>query len=372
MFFQKLLISRSATTMATEQFRSPVVKWCFTSHTATRWWIDGAILAECVYFKVQEELTDTLEPHYQGFFILKKRKSLRQVKALTHIEVHFEAMKGSYADNEHYCSKPIPGCSCDKCVAENGKWLRLNAYDITEHLSILPRTAASRYTFSHGELPADNGHPKRSASYIPTEAEILSGEITLEDIQALSAGIKYRDTYLKIFKQMPRAPKTKFAVVIIHGKSGCGKTSWSRNYLPPPWNESLWFCTAGQDPRFPLDGYRGELVIQFNDNPWILQEHPLFKVICDVTTQRVAVKGSHVNADYNLVVITTNETKVSWMKRLWLDEDDENSRACRRRVHFELYCDRALEPGTPEWIEYYDPKFKKLTEDVLLKIGNAP
>lgn len=88
-----------------------VLNWCFTLNNPIigtddvklkQWFTDNAQRA---FFELEQAKTGT--PHFQGYFILKTRKYLSNLKKNCHEKAHFEPMTKSELANFRYCSKEL-------------------------------------------------------------------------------------------------------------------------------------------------------------------------------------------------------------------------------------------------------------------------
>lgn len=83
---------------------SQVFRWCFTSYEEVSPFTGLHPL--CNYIVFQKELCPTTNRlHFQGFFTLKVKSRLSQVKSKFSDVWHFEAAKGSNGQNRTYCTK---------------------------------------------------------------------------------------------------------------------------------------------------------------------------------------------------------------------------------------------------------------------------
>jgi len=89
--------------------------WCFTLNNYESLLDPG--LFGCSFCVYQEELSASGTPHLQGYVQFPKRVTLAYVRLLDGLAgAHWEAAGGTPAENEHYCTKPVPGCTCHDCV----------------------------------------------------------------------------------------------------------------------------------------------------------------------------------------------------------------------------------------------------------------
>lgn len=78
--------------------------WCFTLNNYTEVERDAILSISCKYIIVGREVGENLTPHLQGYIYFTNAKTLSQVK-MVNGKAHFEAAKGTAAQNFDYCSK---------------------------------------------------------------------------------------------------------------------------------------------------------------------------------------------------------------------------------------------------------------------------
>lgn len=125
-------------------------RWCFTEHSDNKWWETDVFLALVTYVRVNKEATTEGRIHFQGWcsFIAPMRMTgLKKVNNTA----HWEKIKGSVRDNEHYCLKPAEGCVCANCETE-----RENRQQFTTSNNV----QWTAYNYVHGLCPADNNAEK--------------------------------------------------------------------------------------------------------------------------------------------------------------------------------------------------------------------
>jgi len=95
---------------------SKAKNWVFTLNNYDGL-LDPSLWDRCLYCIYQEEIGDNGTPHLQGFMQYSSRVTMPFLARLSGLEqAHFEVANGSPESNIHYCSKPLPGCACEKCV----------------------------------------------------------------------------------------------------------------------------------------------------------------------------------------------------------------------------------------------------------------
>ena len=88
---------------------SPSTRWCFTLNNYTQaeqQQISDGFPDTFTYLVFGRELGDSGTPHLQGFFCLRSRRSLRQVRAFPGFaRAHLEAARGKTSQAAAYCKK---------------------------------------------------------------------------------------------------------------------------------------------------------------------------------------------------------------------------------------------------------------------------
>lgn len=83
-------------------------RWCFTLNNYTETELSDFLhwSENCSYVVVGEEFGENGTPHLQGFFILKRRRRLTQVKLIPGLaRAHLEVARGTNAQASDYCKK---------------------------------------------------------------------------------------------------------------------------------------------------------------------------------------------------------------------------------------------------------------------------
>lgn len=69
------------------------------------------------FIHFQKEQGESGTPHFQGYVQFSREKTMSAVKKAFGIDsIHLEWARGTAEQNVHYCSKPVDGCLCEKCV----------------------------------------------------------------------------------------------------------------------------------------------------------------------------------------------------------------------------------------------------------------
>jgi len=109
--------------------------WVFTWNNYTEedikklsTWVESGAAGGVAYAK---EVGASGTPHLQGYVHMKKKSSLKTMKALSG-KCHWEKMKGKLADSERYCSKQgeLVVLGKDPASPETGGSVRLRRTDL--------------------------------------------------------------------------------------------------------------------------------------------------------------------------------------------------------------------------------------------------
>lgn len=294
--------------------------WCFTLNNPTA--ADEAKLNDLVpdtvkYLIYQKEVGDNGTPHYQGYMQLKKTLRLAGVKKLLG-RAHWEkqALGATLDDNVHYCSKPVPGCTCPHCV-EAGRHPRMGPTVVLGE----PTITGQRNDLVNFRDAVKSRKRKR---------EIIEDE---DDEGLLKTYAKYPRLYNTIRNMYV---KRDFQTILeIHwGIPHAGKSTYVRNkypgayYLSQPRDggKGFWWCD-----------YDGELVViieEFHGQMW----QDMFCSLINLYPLKVESKGGGMPFMAARVVIISNEDPMYWWD------------------HKTLQTARRLEEATVKhWTEVYSP-----------------
>lgn len=204
--------------------------------------------------------------HWQGFLQLPDgvRKNIVQLKRYLEVDrVYFAMMRGTYAQNEAYCSK-------DGECHQFGEWRQ-------------------------------NGRPVTYAEYF---AWITESQPTLEEAIEKNPVLysRYRNGVRDLIgvQQKKRAKADRpTTVMVFSGPTGTGKTREAMRWAGYKINGSglKWWDGYANEDCILIDDYNNDLKV--NDLLTLLDRYP----------QRLPIKGSHTWAAWRCVIITTNLTK---------------------------------------------------------------
>lgn len=88
--------------------RSPAKRWCFTHNNYSPEdyaAIKAYLQAQAEYAIIGEERGASGTPHLQGYFCLKQKNRLSNIKGVLSIPIHLDKARGTCAQNRAYCSK---------------------------------------------------------------------------------------------------------------------------------------------------------------------------------------------------------------------------------------------------------------------------
>ncbi len=257
--------------------------WCFTDFELLDW---GKIYTETEDIRYicwgTEICPQTKKKHYQGWIQVDKKKRLNGIKKMCQSKkIHIEACRGTEGENNKYCQKD-------------------NQYD----------TAGDYIT-------------QGSRTDLNLLKKIIDEGGTLEKIanENFHAFVQYNrgfQEYKKIIDRRLRKKFRKVKVILIHGKTGTGKTRKA-------WESSDDIYKIQGKALKWWDGYEGEktLLIDEYDNDIPLTE---LLGILDGYQLRLPIKGSFTYANWETVYITSN------IKELHQNAKSEHKDALRRRI----------------------------------------
>lgn len=358
---EELAIGRDSVAQPRREAR----RWCCTYFGNIKWWEHFEVWKQIDYIRVNRECSALGNVHYQMWF---QTLTPRRVSWLRHNfngQAHYEPMKGTTAQNEHYCTKPVPGCDKDGCSCKEEK-ARHDAFDVPW----VP------YNFTFGEPPQEDDCQADKAirnTFVYAD-DILEGRINREELVRRKCYITNKRAYDELLEEKGYE-KTKVCTVILHGASGTGKSWFIRNFLADcPLGEpaNVWQAPAGNREDFPLNGYRGQLTCAWNDDDLLLKRPQLFKRICDPICNQVDIKGKSAKFPAILFVIATNLTPEEWWGGQYvLTDGNVETTALKRRVHFDFHCDMpyTYENHRANWDLYYKPRYEILAKKIKERLG---
>jgi hypothetical protein len=235
-----------------------------------------------------EVCPDTLRKHHQGWVQFKTPIGMKRVKTLLELpSAHLEPTRGSTADNEKYCEK-------DGQVTRFGKFIAQGQRTDVEGLRQMVEEGKSELTIAREDFNTYNRCYKALGRY----------------------------KFLKLKEEAKRFRRVK--VVLIQGRTGCGKTRLAMKYDP-------YVITAVNGLKW-WDGYESEdcvLIDDFVDEAVPIQ---LMLRLLDGYTCQLEVKGGHTYAMWTKVIITTNQ------RTLYQHVTADQLSAFNRRISVVVSC----------------------------------
>lgn len=242
------------------------------------------------YLIFQYEMGDSGTPHLQGYIRFPNPISVTQFRA-DMPGAHIEIAKGGPNPNLHYCSKPVPKCSCDDCVGS----IRLDG------------------PFEFG-VRASNWIVKPRTKPMADLVAYARTHTVVECIEKYPMALRMQGAILS-FQQAIIAPRCKPPIVIIlWGDSGAGKTRFVYDNHPSVYklkqarlNGETWFDRYANQNALLLDDWR-----LAEDNT--LQTYYLLLDLLDRYQYTGGMKsvygGCQVNSEF--IYLTNNDHSLSW------------------------------------------------------------
>ncbi len=246
----------------------------------------------------QEVCPSTGRTHWQLYFILEKRWTLRTMReSLGTLHCHLEPRRGSHGEAIEYCTK------LDTRL-EGG-----DTVDIGGLRSLDGRNQPGRrMDLQRLQQQLDDGVPI---------ADIASTSFT-EFLRFHRGLVQY-----SLLRQPQRSSKTR--VVVLYGDSGTGKSMSALDLggTSAYWLSNKWWCGYHPGSSVVIDDFKGWLPFDFLLR--LLDRYPL----------NVECKGGQICFNSELIVITSNSHPAEWYEERM--KNSESERALARRVD-ELYC----------------------------------
>ncbi|ARO77516.1 rep protein [Circovirus pichong] len=276
-------------------------RWCFTLNNPT----DEEVAAvkawnpsEYHYAIVGRERGEQGTPHLQGFIHMKKKGRLSALKKLLS-RAHWEKARGSDEDNEEYCSK------------EGDVILTLG-------------------------IPVKGNRSDLSGAVAAVKAGSRMADIARDFSEVyVKYGRGLRELALLI-GQKPRDFKTE--LIVVTGPSGVGKSRYANEYPG-----TKFYKMKGEW----WDGYSNEEVVVIDDfYGWI----PFCELLrlSDRYPHKVPVKGSYVEFNSKVIIITSNTHPETWY-----NEEKCHTPALFRRINRWLMWDAWQFVDAPESVKKY-------------------
>lgn len=269
------------------QRASPCARYCFTLNNWTpEEYLDITtwLTENCHYWVIGKEVGERGTEHLQGYFELKKKKRIVNLRRVLNARAHYEVARGSGKQASDYCKK--------------------------EHNFV-----------EHGEMGGQG-----SRNDLKAVAESLRNGASMADIAdqfptqyiMYNKGIEKWKDVMKLTKE--RDFKTRVLVLI--GQPGTGKSRLAYDISKTYFQETYY------KPRGDWwDGFTEttECVIVDDFYGWLKYDELL--KICDRYPYRVPIKGGYVNFRPKMIIITSNHDIGQWYRFEGYD-----SAAFRRRI----------------------------------------
>jgi len=222
-------------------------------------------------------------------------KSLKQMKKLNE-RIHFEIMRGSFDQNDAYCSK-------------------------------------------QGSLVEYGDKPRQGVAKAPSRTAEMFVDIIDHKMSKYDAMIKYKHIYAKSYKAIshcmgvqpdPPAYKPK-DVTVVWGKTGVGKSRRAREYLTEMAKVKYFVKTPLSGKWW--DGYRGEpgvIIEEFSSEQMSIEE---FLILTDCYPTQVQVKGDSVTFAPEHIVVTAQHEPAKWYSFITEDKREALMRRINQVIH---------------------------------------
>jgi len=268
-------------TMKVDEEKKPKLtrgtKFCFTDFGGLNW---EKIFNESNEFRFvawgNEICPETKRKHLQGF--LQTRKTLRFAaikKLVNYPGLHLEVMKGSFAQNEKYCSKEGRYTKC-------GEWV-------------------------------SQGHRTDLETLIDDIVE-TGGDVEHVMEEHPEAYMKFHGGIDKLCSYHKKKSNMKWMDVKTHvlcGKAGTGKTSYVRDKHG---YQNIFVLDTDADSKFLLDGYAGEKILLIDDFNGGIKYNTMLRLL-DGHPMKLNVKNGRAYKAWEHVYITSNVSPALWYKK---------------------------------------------------------
>lgn len=242
--------------------------WCFTAHIKENsvppkdWKLDSKYL-----FYAKEQGEEGKTPHWQGFCQMPSPRTLRSMKKKSAPDVHWEVMKGTWAQNLIYCTK------------EHGE------------------------KFERGERPKQG----KRIDLLSFKRRIEEGERPLdiaEDETMFNTWINSHRALERYYQHKKKKRAWKSKVVVYWGPTGTGKSLRA-------FREGAAFVSFTESGSF-LQGYAGEAVVCFDDFEDRHIDKRLFLRLTDRYPMMVNIKGGQASWVPRTIIFTSNTDPSNW------------------------------------------------------------
>lgn len=241
---------------------------------------------QCVYMVFGYEIAPTTgRPHLQGYHYWKNERSMGRFSMMFG-ECKVIKADGTAKHNREYCLKIRPGDT------PNTKWEE------------------------YGEMPQQGKRTdwERAVTDLATQdvLDVIRAQPQLAPSQRALREIK--SMYLKPLHR-------DVTVTVLYGEAGSGKSRWAYDHYPDLYKKPVgdWW-----------DGYSGQKAILLDDFYGWIKYHDLLHVL-DRYPLNCPVKGGFIQAQWDTVVITSNDPPNAWYREKGLTP------ALRRRLKKVFY-----------------------------------
>lgn len=235
-----------------------------------------------------EVCPDTGRPHLQGYVYYKNPQSLGEFSK-RYGECHIEKQRGTAKEASDYCKyDDYPTCT------------KLNRY---VERGVLPKQGQRT---DWGKAVEDL-REKDVIDVILEQPQLAPSQRALREIKAMYLKPLHRDV----------------EVIVVYGEAGAGKSRWAYDHYPDLYKKPVgeWW-----------DGYTGQKAVLLDDFYGWIKYHDLLHIL-DRYPLNVPVKGGFVWAQWNVVIITSNDAPPMWYK------DKGLTPALRRRLKKVMYVE---------------------------------
>lgn len=265
------------------------------------------------------EQGESEKPHMQVFLHFQRQVPLSGVKSfIGRSTVHAEQVIDDDAAS-HYCEKPVQGCSCKHCkkARDSGSVL---AGPVEVGTRPAYGTTAQAPTDAVAEMVKQGWRDDVIAREAPWALlRYAKGIDKLRKANMIAAA--------KLYRQVK--------VILLTGTAGTGKSSWAYDqygvdevYAPNLEGNKLWFDDYAGEKVLLLDDFRGSSTTLGN----------LLKYMDGRPRQLLQIKGGHLYALWDTVVITSNTEPSDWYHELGTQyhNNQDEQKAFWRRITYHI------------------------------------